>query len=260
MLFPPTGAESGAIRYDERKAPLLRASAILHEQLEQDRAFVIDRAGTWERMLTIEGEHAAAITIVGAVDGRPIQRDFGIVFLDDAYALTGGYCLDPESFALFATTVRELARGDAHLLGIRRRRFEYTAPEGWQARARGFVAQWFPRDYPTERARITVWPALPSSALSAEAFVDRVAGEATAHKTREACTIDELRGYQLVMENGAARCRVIVVEDDRYTYGMRLDATTHVHDGAFEALARSMRPVPRPAREAPPTFAAHWVE
>ena len=261
VLVPPSGIATGAIRYDERKTPLASAGAILEAEFARERSFRIERAGEWERLVTIEGEYAAAITIHGTVDDKPVQRDIGIVFLDDAYALTAGYCLDPDQFAVFAAWVRELTRGDSHFLGIRRRRFEYVAPADWTVQARGFATEWLAPDHRRDRTMITVFPAMPNRIVSAEAWVDQVAVAIGSQATRETVGLHGLAGHLLAYQHDGLTHRLIAVEDDRYTYAMRLDAEGSAHDETFKAVVRSLQPIPLCARQVRPhSEVAHWVD
>ena len=259
VLVPPEGITRGGIRYDERVAPLRNASAILEDQLTRETAFRVERAGPWERLVTVEGEHAATITIDGLVDGVSAQRSLGIVFLDDAYALIAGYCLHVEDFSRFSSSVRALTLGDCHFLGVRRRWFEYMAPTGWQARRRSFMAEWFPPDYPNDRAMIVVWPALPKRVISAEAFVAQFAATSTLPSSIETASNYQLSAH-LLMIDGELRTRLVVLEDDRYIYPLRLDAASREHDLRFETCIASIRPIPAPAREISPALAFAWVD
>lgn len=251
ILVPPR-ASSGVIKYDERRFPLASAPQILDKQLALHVGFRVDRLGTWEQSTTMEGEYAACITVHGTVDGIPAQSDYGIVFLDDAYALISSYCIAEEEFATFTSNVRELTYGDCHFLGVRRRRYDYTPPPGWVARTRGFVTDWSPS---AERAIITMFPAMPRRVLPASAVIDSV-GPAV----REEYAIGALTGERLAIEREGARRTLIVVEDDLYTYVMCLDATMDSHEVAFEAVVHSVRPFLRPARRPNPVLASHWVE
>jgi len=231
--------------------PLATLGEIVDRALAGEPGFRAERRTGEERLVTIEGEHAAAVTVAGTFEGRPAQRDFGVVFLDDAYALTSGYCLAPDDFELFSATVRELARGDSHFLGVRRRRYDYLAPEGWRAERRGFDAEW---RAPESAASITVWPAMPRGLVPASTVVAQAIAEAARAGdglTRSPLRVASLRGEELV----AGSRRMVVLEDDRYTYAARLDATTAQYAAAFGALVRSIQPIPRPARQ-PPVFPA----
>src|SRR5688572_24707992 len=124
MLFPPGGPARGGIRYLERARPLAPLRQLVRAQLD-DPVFTVTAVGPLERFATVEGEHAALVTVSGLLDGRPAQRDLGFVLLDDCYARAGGLCLVPDEFARFTELVRTLVRGDVHLAGERRRWFEY---------------------------------------------------------------------------------------------------------------------------------------
>lgn len=271
MLFPPGGSDRGGIRYHERVRKLAPLPQVLEQLLTGD-GFKVSRVGSWERFTTAEGEHAAAVTISGSLDGAPAQRDLGVVLLDDCYASISGYCLHPEDFSLFSTTVRELARGDTHLLGDRRRRYEHDMPAGWQARARGFHAEWFPLDYPRAAATITVWAALPARMVSARHFLDLLLAEdpgaQVCEQQRFTASTHGLDGQELIVESharAAIRRSIIVLEDDRYIYPVRVEAPAADHttyEPVLRALAASVRPVPRASHvmQARIDSLDHWSE
>ncbi len=269
LLVPPGGADRGGIRYDERVTPLAPLSSVLARQLV-DEGFRALRIGAWERLTTLEGEHAAVITIAGSLDGRPAQRDLGVVLLDDSYACISGYCLDPDAFAGFTATVRELTASDSHFLGIRRRRYEYAAPAGWHARALGFDAEWFPIDYPHVASTITVWAALPRQQVSASQLFERARTEEPGTRVygepHAIMSAHGLSGHELVLDHARGTGRhVVVLEDDRFVYPLRF-ATTSPEAGADAALWRavveSVRPVPRVKGDFAPLVHSldHWVE
>ena len=45
-------------------------------------------------------------------------------------------------------------------LGVRRRRFEYTAPAQWQPLPAGLMTEWFPPGFPGDVAVLTVYPTM----------------------------------------------------------------------------------------------------
>lgn len=245
-LFPPGGAERGVIRYDERIHGLVPLSQL--------------HPGPWEAFTTDEGEHAAAITVG--------DQDLAIVFLDEGHARIHGTCLHADDRVLFATTVRELARGDTHFLGERRRRYEHDAPTGWQRRARGMHAEWTPIEAARASTVISVWAALPCRRVSAGRFVDLVLAEDPhAHvceQRRFTRSMHALDGREVVLESERGRRTVVVLEDDRYIYPMRVEAPAADLDAVavLEGLARSVRRVPRPrgVTIARIDSLAHWSE
>ena len=162
LLFPPRGPTRGGIRYVEHLAPLAPVRQLV-EQLLSDPVLSVDTVGSIERLTTVEGEHAALVTIRGSLDGQPAQRDVGFVLLDHHYARVDGLALCADDFAASTAIVRALICGDVHLAGERQRRFEYESPAGWHARARGLHADWYPLDFPRSRGVIHVFPALPAA-------------------------------------------------------------------------------------------------
>jgi hypothetical protein len=173
LLTPPDGPGVGAIRYVERLRPLRRAVDLVRDA-PAPAGFVEGRLGTPERLVTAEGEHAAFVVSEGTIGGVAAERPFGFVFGDDFYARIAGLAVGPGSFARVRAAVVELTLADTHDLGVRRRRCVYAPPRDWRGRAGLFDATWYPRDYPAERAAITVCPAVPFKPGLAPALLDAV--------------------------------------------------------------------------------------
>src|SRR6185295_441941 len=90
-----------------------------------------------------------------------------------------GTCRQPDQAEAFGAVVRELTLGDVHLLGVRRRRFVYTPPEGWHGLAQLFEATWYPTDYPLRDLSLTVTPAVPAIGGLARGLLAAIAGDAS---------------------------------------------------------------------------------
>lgn len=108
---------------------------------------------------------------------------------------------------------------------------------------------------------ITVFPAMPNRIVSAEAWVDQVAVAIGSHATRETVGLHGLAGHLLVYQYDGLTHRLIAIEDDRYTYAMRLDAAGSTHDEIFKSVVRSLQPIPLCARQVRAhSEVAHWVD
>jgi hypothetical protein len=161
VLAHPDARDAARLWYRERVRPARRLGAILDEVLAASAGFVVGRVGPPERLVTLEGEHAALVTVSGTQDGAPAQRDVGVVFGDDFYAALGGLCLRPDLDGAMTQLVRDLIVRDQQVLGLRRRPFEYTPPPGWQPLARELAVEWHPPEFPNDRTVLKVHPAYP---------------------------------------------------------------------------------------------------
>src|SRR5262249_4638613 len=130
-LTHPDGLAAGGIRYRERVRPLVPARAVVEEQLARTPRCKNPLPGTLQMTVTREGDDGAHIPSAGTFDGRPACRALGRVFGADFSALLSGMCAVPERVAEFPRQSRHLLRADAHALGVRRRRYLYTPPPGW---------------------------------------------------------------------------------------------------------------------------------
>src|SRR5690606_4465899 len=64
--------------------------------------------------------------------------------------------------------VRALSRQVGLAAGVRRRRFVYGAPRGWQAVARGLETEWYSPELCRDPARLTILPAIEHCGAGAE--------------------------------------------------------------------------------------------
>lgn len=277
VLFQPSdGPERAVIHYRERVRPL----APLHELAAAaypDGAFLTAEAEPPEVLATMEGEHALLVTSRQPDRGRAAQRDLGLVLSEDFYSSIAALWLRPEDFAAGTAMVRDLLRADTQLLGERRRRFLYEAPAGWQARARGLEAEWYPLAYPDDRAVITVWPATPLARTSAALLRaslegrDQAAGFVTEgeHGPEPARSRAGLTGSAWVrlghfpgQPRGA--CHLVALEDDRHLYAFRLETAgpdrQAAHAAALRQIVESACPLPPAGVGRAGPSMGHWAE
>jgi len=261
VAIHPAGREVAVLEYRERMRPLRKAGALLAEL--DPRATL---ASPIERLVTAEGEYAAFATLTAP----GLQRDVGFVFGDDFYARISAVTRSAEHFAEMTKLVRELVSSDVQMLGVRRRRYEYTPPRGWQPLARGFVTDWLAPGYPGNVASLTVYPALPveyaPAELLASMLVPRVAGsEVVTEKTSPLGLANGLAGdlgESIVAVDGRRIVTLAcVLRDRRYAYP--LEATLG-DDAALRAeldrVIASVQPIPQPASTAASATPSFWVE
>ncbi len=270
LLFPQGGPSRGGIRYSELLYPIASFRQLLARYLA-DPIHKVERVGPIERLVTLEGEHAACVTIAAMLEGAPAQYDIGFVALDHCYSRISALSLVPDDFATSAAIVRELTRSDVHLAGDRPRRFEYDPPPGWQARARGLHADWYPLEFPRAHAVIEVLPALPSARVGmTSGLLGMFAAEETAagwvddwREDKATTSAQGLSGIERSYVGGfphqpAAHRVLAVFEDDRYVYPIRIETADPVHEAAFRALVHTVRPIRRVEPAAGLAF-NHWA-
>jgi hypothetical protein len=277
LLYPPEGPGVGGIRYRERVRPLLGASLVVEELLARFPQFQGAAPNRPEMLITAEGEYAAHVVVGGVVDGKPAQRDVGLVFGDDYYALISSLCVVEHKFAEFSQLVRLLVRLDAHALGVRRRRFLYTPPPGWHAQARGFTTEWSPLDFPRVPNLIHVFPANPLPE-DPRIVLDQMLAEDAANgfeleAMRGPEPIASLHGlgglaWNIVGHFGRkprSHRDLVVFKDDRFLYSLRLETMQEersVERAIFLELVRSVHPIPAPTATEPQkvgTVVEHWA-
>ena len=266
ILIPPEGPGRGAIRYHEQRRPLRRIGDVVAGLTTPD-AYEHGAVGPVERFQTVEGEHAALVTIAGRVEDRAVERTVGMVVTGDAYSLTVGLALEPDEFPRFRAHVRELVERDTFMLGVRRRCFVYAPPPGWHAiRPTALHVKWLPVDYPRDRAALDVYPALPvpdGERSFAEAFV-RLHAHGAEVDACDPVSTPWLSGGMWRVPSGELEQHVVVLEDDRYIYPVVLELPADRRD-ELETLRRvidSIEPLPRPAGAAPRSaeLFSQWCE
>jgi hypothetical protein len=272
VLVAPEGPGAGQI-WCVRDAGPLRSLGRLARDAVRRLGLDAARLGAPERLVTLEGEHAALVAIAGRLGGRPARVRLGAVFGDDRVTTFAGAVTELGHEARLDAMVRDRIARHAMGLGVRRRRYVYAPPPGWQALVRGPITDWIAPAFPDEWAVVVVYPADPASARAA-GILPALRGQAAAHgfvAEREdrpiALTSDGgLEGVRLEavgVHRGARVLRVLAgFLDARYIYALELQSRCEPrwdeHRAAFEALCRSIEPVP--ARCAPADALRHWVE
>jgi hypothetical protein len=268
----PDGSQVGTIHYRSRARPVQRIGGLVRHILAHTPGFTADSISAPERLLTLDGEHAGLVTVTGRQNDVPAQRDLGFVFADDWFSSVGGLCLADELRPRFTALVRELTTLDVHVLGVRRRRFEYQPPPGWQPLAHDLVTEWLPPDYPSNLTTLTVFAANPTDLVQTPTQEVIVAGlERAGYRVERSAqttltTDSGLPGTRHVVELTKAR-RVfrdmVQLRDDRYVYPLELNSADErrwpAHQDIFAQLVRSIRPVPPPSRkEMTAVLMSHW--
>jgi hypothetical protein len=251
MLFYRGDRSHGFLRYVER-LPFASALDLLSMQLANDPQFEVDSITAPEEVVTREGEHAAIASVYGRLEGLALRRDFGWIFGDAHVARISGMTTRPELRDTFAETLRELVLADEQHLGIRRRACRHVAPAGWAASTRGFATA----IYEARGAQIEVSAAMPYHGCRelVEQQIEEIGdrdGLVIEHRS-DARRVVAQRGldghvWELTCRQGGTRFRrdVVTLVDDRYLYSLRLDALDDTGRDAFDAVVRSVEPIPR---------------
>lgn len=261
VAIHPAGREVAVLEYRERMRPLRKVRALL---AELDPSSTL--ASPIERLVTAEGEYAAIATLTAP----GLQRDVGFVFGDDFYARTSLLTRSAEHFSEMTKLVRELVISDVQMLGVRRRRYEYTPPPGWQSLARGFITDWLAPGYPGNVASLTVYPALPveyaPAELLASMLVPRAVGaEVVAEKITPLGLANGLAGdvgeSTVAVDERRSVKLACVLRDRRYAYPLEAtlgDAAAHRDE--VDRVIASVQPIPQPAGTAVSSTPSFWVE
>jgi hypothetical protein len=256
-LYPPEGG--GRIRCYERIRPARTLSQVVAFVVEQDPAFRLVALDAPARVLTTEGEHAGWVRVTGVRDDAPSVRFVGAVFTDEFVLALDAMVAVPDRALRIEAVARELLLGATFGLGVRRRRFYYEPPPGWQPLLAGLVASWYPPGFPDDHVTIVVHPAAPSHEPAAVTFDAFLAGE----QARGAAVEGKVEENEIVAAGGLAgrhwsfatrrgaqhlHREVVVFTAAPYTYALRMESTSTTrldeHRAIFAAVARSAQPVP----------------
>jgi hypothetical protein len=277
-LAHPEGDTAAVIRYRESVRPLARMSVIVEDLLARTPGFEVGAVGPIERGVSDEGEYTARVVVDGTIGGAPARREIAAVFGDDDHALLTGASIVPARWDELAAAIRFLLEKDAHGRGVRRRRYLYTPPPGWQGRARGLTTEWQPPGHPREPTLLHVLPAHPvddpvEAVLAQTSCDDAEAGlvAAAPPAPEEIVLPSGLRGASWDMTLAAPGGRrilrtLVALRDARHLYVSRVEtagADPRPGQLALLGVLRSIEPLPAPGRSntrgAAPV-AAHWAE
>ena len=183
FTHPSGGAH---IHYRERAGRPRRVGMLAREILAGWPQLRVKSFGAIERMVTLEGELAAVLSVECSEGDRDVHIDLGFVFTDDFFTSIAGTCRDAALRGDIRVLVRELIREDNLALGIRRRRFEYQPPPGWQPFRRSLATEWLPPEYPAHDTRLIAYPANPIAVAgrlsmgNAHTYLERLDWDVTA--------------------------------------------------------------------------------
>jgi hypothetical protein len=258
VLLPPGGWEVGGLRYAERVRPIASFAEIVRG-LPVPAAWIAGEHGPVERLVTGEGEHAAMQRIDGTFAGLPLRRFVGIVLGDDFYSLLVGQSRDPARHEELEALFRHTLFGDRLALGVRRRRFDYRAPAGWQGLAADHLhAQFLPPGAPRDPSRLTVFPAFPQAPRLAADLVQTSFGQVPV-AGKQPMLAGGLAGHRFVAHAGFGLLdELVVLEDATHVYALGFRGLAE-HRAVFEEVVASVRPLP--GRHAAPAKASfdHWL-
>ncbi|MFN0246647.1 MAG: hypothetical protein ACKV2T_07045 [Kofleriaceae bacterium] len=163
MLVHPRGKDVARIHYKERAGRPRRIDLLAREIVSGWPNLSVNSFGAVDRFVTNEGEVAALVGGSGTLGNRPIQLELGFVLTDDFYTSSMATTFDPSIAVEVHGALREAMQHDSLVLGLRRRRFQYLPPVGWQPIRRSLMVEWIPPDYPAHETSIVVYPASPVS-------------------------------------------------------------------------------------------------
>ena len=262
----PTGESAAELRYSEGMRPVLTPAAVVREVLLQQPAFCPREQSRPELFLTAEGEYVVLVRVSGHLGGRPIWHLISAIYGEESMNVLDAIVREPAALPAVAHLVRELVYADQLGLGVRKRRFLYAPPAGWQPRPRGLLCSWYPPDHLQHPAALVAHPAMPRDG-SPEAVVETFL---KVYQSRgfvvEAMTDGEpvttdagLHGKAFCLVGrfpslSELTCDLLVLADARYLYSLILETEAPAHRAALQdvlpAVARSVRPIPMPVDRA----------
>jgi hypothetical protein len=278
ILFPPEGRSVGGIRVQDRVRPLRTARTLVDQAVSEGKALIAGiTIGPLKRLVTMEGEYGAIITMMGRrkADGAPVERTLGLVYGEDFYSRVDGVIQLESEFESFRLRVKAVARNLSLGLGpLRRRLFVYRPPQGWQGVSRTFRSDWIPRDYPRDHVMIQAFHAKPISASPQVAFERMLREDLSFGLEVEPYAPPEplsnphgLMGELTSLAGrypGGPRLHydLAVLADPRFLYILRLESGDNgleEHRTLFKAVVDSVRPLPGPAELHDTAASTHWA-
>lgn len=274
---PPGGEPPAELRYSQGSRPVLPAAEVAREVLVHQPEFTAEAHSRPELGITAEGEYSALVRVRGRLGPRPALHLIGAVYGDESMNVLDALVVEAAALPMVAQAVRALLYAERLGLGLRKRRFLYEPPAGWQARRSGLVSRYFPPDYPRRSATLVVHPAMPRDS-SEETVLLTLLGTyqqrgftVAALSAAEPVTSDfGLHGKAFCLVGSfpgkpELTCDLLVLADARYLYALIAESSAaadraELH-GLLPAVARSVRPIPTPAVRAPasqPSTLNYW--
>ncbi len=254
-LVHPQGADVARLFYRERMAPVRRVADLARTILAGWPELAFGDIGPIERLVTDDGEHAALVTVTGRDHDVPVLCVLGFVVTDDFYSVLTATSRTQERFDEVVALVHDLVQRDDHGLGIRRRRFEYVPPPGFQPRRHSLVTEWLSPGFPADNTSIIVHPATPHRGEPLDESVDALGsgGSRTEHDTGELSGVG-----RLVQHDGVIRW-IVVLRDQLYNYPLELVTRGHeTAQSTFTAVVASIRRLPMARSSAPTMSIEHF--
>jgi hypothetical protein len=170
VLTHPRGKDAARIHYRERAGRPQRIGLLAREIVSAWPNMFVSSFGPIERLVTNEGEVAALVATSGTLGNRPVQLELGFVLADDFFNSSMATIFDPSLAAEVRAELREIVQQDNLSLGIRRRRFQYQPPAGWQPVRRSLAVEWIPPGFPAHQSSVVIYPANPISVAGRATF------------------------------------------------------------------------------------------
>ena len=261
-MYPPDGG--GRIRFYERIRPLVSFSQIVRMVLRNDPAFRVKMLLAPCEVITCEGEYGAWVRVQGTREGVAAVHFVGAVFADEFAAALDTLVVLKDKAEMLEATAKEMLANVSFGLGVRRRRYLYCPPAGWQAIPNGLVANWYPPDFPANHSNIVVYPAQPMLDAGHHTFAYFLSQEEA-----QGFTLHGEGGVDIVSEGGLegkhwqftgrranrddlVHREVITFLSPTYSYALRMESfdTTRLPETReiFRQTARTIQPIPSPGR------------
>jgi hypothetical protein len=222
---------------------------------------------------TCEGEHACLVPVAAQTARGPTDHWIAVVIGDEHAVLIDGTAA-PAHLTEMRERVHRIAEYYYLALGeMRRRKFEYQPPAGWNGLRHPTSTSWYHPGYPRQMAVIKVFDVRPA-AVSAPDVLDRVLFIDTSIINDEpptppiACrTPRGLVGYVVRGDGTLGGIPVSFASayftDERFAYFMRLEAGRDIFAAAMPVLAamtESIVSIPYTRLKASTTNLIHWAE
>ena len=250
LVLSPPGREDVSLCAKPFLRPMRSLREVVERLVARARPRRMSVVAPSERFVTLEGEHAAAVTMeVETADGRRTGWVVAMVAIDDAFTLIEGTGTDPRLSELTIELARSIPGGGRD----RARWFAYVPPSGWLGIRRPLATVWLSPSS-DKRAVLAVCDAVPLATpveRTQDLLWPRDLGGDAARRSLRA---GELWG-EVLRRPGRAVADLV---DRRYRY--RVVEIGERDDRRLDRLIASIEPVPRSVRDATPELSAfEWL-